>query len=116
MSDCPECRETAMVAVSLQQLAVSTPAAPVSCRIPWLQAQFTRKQERLSKLELLMLVGVFSSVALGFLGVLLWKWELMRSWMSLLQSGPVSNFPFYLLAGCAALVWVLTEELFSRDA
>ena len=115
---CPDCRQTVLVATMMQQTATRTIAelkVPVSYRVPWLKAQFMCRQERLSRLDRLMLVGVFVAAATVLTGVALWKWSLIQRVLTTFSGDPGSSLPLYLLAGCAALVWFLTEELFVNE-
>lgn len=111
---CPFCRETVTVATALQHVPGET-VLPVSYRILWLRAQFTRKHERLSQLDRITLVGVFAVALIGFAGVVFWKWPLVHAWFTNGSSEPVSNLPLYIAAGCAALVWFLTEEVLREN-
>ena len=118
MRTCPECQEAVSMATTLQQSAVrmaSRLTLPASYRVLWLKAQFTRRQERLSRLDRLTLVGMFVAVAVVLAGIALWKWNLVQRWLTGASGEPGSSLPLYLLAGCAALVWFLTEELFLRE-
>lgn len=115
---CPHCRETVSVATAMRQVADRTSAelkVPVTYRILWLRAQFTRKQERLSRLDRFMLFGMFAVAATGFVVVALWKWRIVQRWIMDVSAEPGSNLPLYILAGCAALIWFLTEEVFAGE-
>ena len=115
---CAECRETASMARTLQQCALRMASGlipPASYRLLWLKAQFTRKQERLSRLDRLSLVGIFVAAAVTLIGFALWKWSLVLRWLAGVSGEPGSSVPFFLLSGCAALVWFLTEELFLHE-
>ena len=112
---CPLCHETVAVATALQQVAEET-VLPVSYRTLWLRAQFSRKHERLSQLDRIALVGVFAVALIGIAGVVFWKWPLVHAWFTNASSEPVSNLPLYIAAGCAALVWFLTEEVLREES
>lgn len=115
---CAECQETVSIAKTLQQSALRMASGltpPASYRLLWLKAQFTRKQERLSRLDRLSLVGIFVVAAVTLTGFALWKRSLVLRWLAGVSGEPGSSVPFFLLAGCAALVWFLTEELFLHE-
>ncbi len=115
-ASCPLCRETIAVAMAMQQLASKTSAEiPVSYRILWLRAQFIRKQEHLSRIDLFMLIGSFAVLVPSFICVALWKWPMVQAWLTNGSGNPNSNLPIYIFAGCAALVWFLTEEVFLQE-
>ncbi len=115
-ASCPMCTETVTVTSALQRLALKTAGeAPASYRILWLRAQFVRKQENLSKLDRFMLVGSFAVLLVGLLGIALWKWPVVQSWLTNGSVSTESNLPLYVAAACAALVWFLTEEVFVQD-
>lgn len=115
---CPHCQSTVLVATMMQQAAMRTRSeieVAVSYRVPWWKAQCIRKQERLSRLDRLMLIGVFVAAAMVLAGFALWKWSLVQRWLAGVSGEPGSSLPLYLLAGCAALVWFLTEEVFAGE-
>lgn len=115
-ASCPMCQETVTITSALQRIALKTAGeAPVSYRILWLRAQFVRKQENLSKLDRFMLVGSFAVFFVGLLGIALWKWPLVQSWLTNGSGNTGTNLPLYIAAACAALVWFLTEEVFEQD-
>ena len=43
---------------------------------------------------------------------MLWKWQFLRAWLVDVSPDSGSNLPTYIFAGCAAMVWYLTEEVF----
>lgn len=115
---CALCGETVSLVTSLHRIAGETIAqvsVPVSYRILWLRAQFTRRQEHLSRLDRFMLMGLFAAVTCILVGIALWKWGLVQRWIASVSADPGSNLPLYVLAGCAALLWFLTEEVFLTD-
>lgn len=114
---CPLCRETITVAAALHRVGQTTSgeAKTFAYHILWLRAKFMSKQERLSKLDYYMLVGLFGVVLLSLIGTVLWKWQLVRTWIMNGSSEPASNLPLYIVAGCVALVWFLTEEVLHEE-
>lgn len=115
---CHECRETLRLYVSMKQMASSTSAEVkhlASYQMIWLRAQFTRKHEQLSKLDRLMLLGVFLAGLIGAIGAAVWKWDTVLRWMSHVSGEPSVSMPFYILAGFAALLWFLVENVVYPD-
>ncbi|RPH38030.1 hypothetical protein EHM92_01150 [bacterium] len=87
----------------------------MSYRALWLRAQLKRRQEHLSQLDRFVILAGFSAFVLALALAVLWKWELIKSWISAVSTEPGVHLSFYIVAGCAAFLWLLTEELFSRD-
>ncbi len=116
-AQCAACKETVEVVASLQTLGTDSGGniPPVSYRVLWLRAQLTYRQERLSKLDRFTILAGFSALVLALAGTVLWKWDLMKSWISAVPSEPGNHIALYIVAGCAAFLWFLTEELFRRD-
>ncbi len=115
---CPQCTDALWIGRLMNESAGRTTAAlepPVSYRVLWLKAQFMRRQEQLSRLDRLMFLGALATSAVALAGIALWKWSDVQRWLASLSGGPVAGLPIYLLVGCAALVWFLTEEIFVND-
>ena len=55
------------------------------------------------------------SLVLALLGSALWKWDLVKSWISAVSSDGGVHLSVYIVVGCAAFLWLLTEELFSKE-
>ena len=114
---CSICGVTVEATLTLQEL-IADPAEvtpPVSYRLLWLRAQSTRRQGQLSRLERISLIGAFFALVLALGGALFWKWQAVRSWVSVVATDPGGHMSLYIVVGCAAFLWLLTEELFKQD-
>ena len=115
---CPECRETVMFSGTMRELASATFAEIKylpSYQVIWLRAQFTRKHDQLSRLDRLMLLGVFVAGFVAAIGAAVWKWDTVLRWTSRVSGESSMSLPFYAMAGLAALLWFLAENVFYPD-
>ena len=115
---CPDCGETLRVSIAMRQVAAATSAEVkhlASYQTIWLRAQFTRRHEQLSKLDRVMLLGVFMAGFVGAIGAAVWKWETVLRWTSRVSGETSVSMPFYAMAGFAALLWFLVENVFYPD-
>ena len=120
---CSVCSETLLITRTMESVREAalehTPSLP-AYRLLWLKAQFNRKQEHLSKLDLITLLGLSLVGALAFIGVLFWKIPQLHqwttnvvsasspSWLSLIpMSVPIAVVVAFLIA-----VWVFSLEFF----
>lgn len=111
---CIYCRETLAIVAMLRRVSVAAEGetiVPHSYRVLWIKAQISRKQRHFSQLDRIALLGAFVVVFVSVIGIALWKWHVIQQWIMNSSGEPVSNLPLYILAGCVALVWFLTEEI-----
>ncbi|MBI1803420.1 MAG: hypothetical protein HY033_06550 [Ignavibacteriae bacterium] len=74
--DCTVCSTTAGIMPMMKQLATDTlrvSRALPSYQLLWIRAQFVRRQEKLSLLDLVAFIGALVIGLTGLLGVLIWK-------------------------------------------
>jgi hypothetical protein len=117
VAGCVACKETVEVVATLQDLTTESAGVkpPISYRVIWMRAQVARREERLSKLDRFMILAGYSTFVLALLGSALWKWDLVKSWISAVSSDAGVHLSVYIVVGCAAFLWLLTEELFSKE-
>ena len=112
---CPECQETITMTTAMTNMATGGAARPLpSYRLIWLKAQYARKEEQLSKLDILALTGMSLGGIVAVLGLLLWRFpkifgglmETAVPWRSLVSNGT----PLVIIAGALLIVWLLTRD------
>ena len=115
---CPQCRATMMLSGMMRELASATFTEAKhlpSYQVIWLRAQFTRKHDQLSRLDRLMLLGVFVAGFFAMTAAAVWKWDTVIRWTSRVSGESSVSLPFYAMAGLAALLWFLVENVFYPD-
>jgi hypothetical protein len=118
-TSCPACQETiAMTTIMNNISAADTPHPLPSYRLIWLKAQYARKQERISKLDILSLAGMSILGLAGLAGLAFWRFPKLFSgimdstgtsalpWSNLFSNGA----PLGVIAGALIIVWLLTRD------
>ncbi len=116
---CPRCRETAALASLMAEVADAENRRTLpDYRTVWLKARYVRREERLSRLDLITLAGLLLGGIAGLALLLMLTLPQMArrvldisnfsfSHMSSLASG---GTPFLALAGVALMIWLLTRD------
>ena len=137
IAGCTECQQTKTAAILVKRLSGEGASAAAGAeaddqmefslpryRVIWLKAQYVRRQERLSSLDILSLAGLWAVGAAGFLGLILWKFPRLLKGV-LENAGTASNsltgvFSHYeslaVAGGVFLLVWLLTKERFFAES
>jgi hypothetical protein len=106
------------VASALQRLSASLAEAeypPVSYRTLWFRAQIVRRERRLSIVDRVLFLSSLGVALAGLVGIVLWNWDALSALLGGLSPASGSQLSLLVVAGSAALLWVLTEELFFSD-
>jgi hypothetical protein len=92
-------------------------------RLIWLKAQYARKQERLSVLDIAALAGMSLAGIAGLAGLLLWRFP--QTFTGIIDSAAVSltdfksvlsnGAPLVVIAGVLVMVWVLSRDSFFAE-
>ncbi len=118
---CPLCRETVLITQSLVRIreeAFQYATAIPPYRVLWLKAQFTQRQEQLSKLDLVTLLGLSLVAAITFIGIMFWKiprlqeWNISRLFDS--SSGWISSLPLNIPVAIV-IVFMIAVWMFSLE-
>ena len=120
---CRVCKETLLVTrsmVTIREDALQHASAIPAYRLLWLKAQFTQRQEHLSKLDLVTLIGLSLVCSLAFLGLLFWKFPQLResniSHLFESSSGWISMFPLSIPVAMVVVfmiaIWVYSLEFY----
>ena len=123
-ASCPLCQETMAMTKITKKISQedSTHALP-SYRLIWVKAQYVRRQERLSKLDLIALIGVSLVGIAVFAGLLLWGFPQLFAgvlqsvgasspgWSHILSNGT----PLAVILGVLIMVWLLTHDSFFAE-
>ena len=123
-ASCPHCQTTITMTTMMNKLTNidSTHTLP-SYRLLWLKAQYARKQERLSKLDMVALGGMSLVGVAGFLGLLVWRFPKLFSsilettgtspihWTSIMSNGT----PLAVVVGAFVIIWLLTRDSFFAE-
>jgi hypothetical protein len=73
---CPVCGTTLSILPMMEQLRSETlnePAHLPSSQLIWIRAQFSKRQQKLSLLDLVILIGALVTGTAGLFGILIWK-------------------------------------------
>jgi hypothetical protein len=73
---CPVCSATLSIVPMMEQLRSETmnePAHLPSAQLIWIRAQFSKRQEKLSMLDLFTLIGAVITGMAGIIGIIIWK-------------------------------------------
>jgi hypothetical protein len=121
-SMCPVCSATMSVNQWIQEYSREPESRTFpSHRLIWLKAQYARKQERLSKLDIAALGGMWVIGIAGFVGLSLWKFphlfsdaldaarESFPDLANLLSHGTSLG----ISVGILIMVWALTRDTFA---
>ena len=117
-AECPVCNPTMNIGAALHRISTAEIAQdelPASYRTLWFRAQFARREKRLSIVDLVLSLGALIIALSGLVGIILWNWNTIGAWLTGISPGTGTQIPFLIIAGCAALLWILTEELFFID-
>ena len=121
---CPVCQRETLIGESMRSLSRATLAPQLpAARTLWLNAQYSRRQERLSKLDLIALIGMGLVGTCMLLGILVWQFPaLFADTIGLIGARvphmshdvPVGT-PAIVLFLLAGFVWLITRDgLFTR--
>ncbi len=122
---CPVCSVTLSIVPMMEQLRSETlnePSHLPSAQLIWIRAQFSKRQEKLSLLDLVTLIGAVITGAAGLLAGLIWKIP------GLLQSIPGFNgqqppsvidvapvgIPILLIVG-GLLIYTIFSDAFAME-
>ncbi len=94
-----------------------------SYRLIWLKAQYARKQERLSTLDMVALIGMSLTGIAGLIGLLFWRFPQFfdgavnaTGTSAVNWTGMVSNgAPFAVIVGVLVTVWLLTRDSYFAE-
>lgn len=120
---CHLCSETLLVTrsmLTIQEEALQHAPAIPAYRLLWLKAQFTQRQEHLSKLDLVSLIGLSLVCSFASLGLLFWKFPQLhgRNFGRLLESpsGWINMFPLSIPVAIVIVfmisIWVYSLEFY----
>jgi|ERR1041385_3366754 hypothetical protein len=121
---CPVCSETIQVAALVHTYSSDHISYPFpNHRLIWLKAQYARKQDRISKFDIVALVGMWVLGASGFVGLLFWRFpEVFFEVIHFAGSSALdirsvlsNGAPFAVLIGVLVTVWVLTRDSFFTE-
>lgn len=119
---CPHCQETMAMTNLLQQIPDADHPLP-SYRLLWLKAQYMRKEERISVMDVVALAGMSFVGVIALAGLMFWRFpELLgkiaglpapsaSSWTNIVSS----SSPFVVVLGAILLVWLLARDSFFAE-
>lgn len=121
---CPICKETVAMTTMMNKLSnFEPPHSLPSYRLIWLKAQYARKQERISTLDMVTLIAMSAAGVMGLAGLLFWRFPKLLGGM--LGSGGTGSFPwstifsggtpFIAAVGALLVVWFLTRDSFFAE-
>ena len=92
-------------------------------RLIWLKAQYARKEERLSVLDIIGLIGMSLVGIAGFIGLLLWRFPGILNGIIDSSHRPLPDIntvfsnsaPLAVIIGLIIMVWVLTRDSFFAE-
>lgn len=118
---CSRCRETIAVAAMIMQISAEKPVH----RMPsypsiWIRAQFARREEQLSRLHLIAMIGVTVSGVIWLAGIVFGATSQVFSsfvdfphgFTLFSQNLLAHGAPFLVILGVVLLVWILTRDRF----
>ncbi|MGB2867996.1 MAG: hypothetical protein WBD36_06075, partial [Bacteroidota bacterium] len=118
-ASCPRCQETRATTMMMKELVANNPAHRLrDYRVIWLKAQYARKEERLTKFDLLALVGLSLSGIAGLFGLFLLMLpqlsgrflDIMVPAVPRLSTVLSSGVPVLVVTGVAVMIWILTRD------
>ncbi|TAK60897.1 MAG: hypothetical protein EPO24_06340 [Bacteroidetes bacterium] len=98
LQECSSCRNALLIAKamdSVQAGALQKASAVPAYRVLWFKAQYMQRQERLSTLDLVKLLGVSFVGALALIGIIVWKIPTLSSLLTISESA--SGFVFHTI-------------------
>ena len=109
---------------AMKTIAGAESAHPLpSYRLLWLKAQYARKQERLSAIDMISLIGMTLTGIAGMAGLVLWRFPKLFNgilettgtsaipWGNIISNGA----PLAVIAGAFIMVWLLTRDSFFAE-
>jgi predicted anti-sigma-YlaC factor YlaD len=118
---CSRCRETIAVATMIVQISAEDPVH----RLPsypsiWIRAQFARREEQLSRLHLVAMIGLTVSGVIWVAGIVFGATSQVFSSFVDFPHGftlfsrhlLAHGAPFLVIIGVVLLVWILTRDRF----
>lgn len=117
-ASCPVCHPTLKAASAMRRLSASLAGAeypPVNHRALWFRAQIVRRERRLSIVDLVLFLSSLGVALAGLVAIVLWNWDSLCALLGGISPASGSQLSLLIVAGGAALLWVLTEELFFSD-
>lgn len=121
---CPMCKEAITMTTTMNRLATIEPPHPLpGYRLIWLKAQYARKQERISALDMITLIAMSLAGIAGLAGLLFWRFPNFLE--GVLGSGGTGSFqwstvfsggtPLIAAVGALVIVWLLTRDSFFAE-
>ncbi len=120
---CPICKE--MLTISQTMKSVQTDGFARAKAIPaykylWLRGQFNRREERLSRLDLVKLLGSSFVGVLALIGIIFWKVPSFSSMVTEIFSGKIPDWlaiipvgiPLSVAIVTLIAIWVYSLELY----
>jgi hypothetical protein len=124
VTNCAHCQETIAMTTMLKNFSTIDTEHPLPMyRIIWLKAQYARKEERLSTLDLVALGGMTLVGIAGLLGLLVWRFPQLFAGVfdSAARTAPgftnvfSDGAPLAVIIGALVLVWGLTRGSFPAE-
>ena len=92
-------------------------------RLIWLKAEYSHKQERLSKFDLVALIGMWLVGALGLIGLFYWQFPQMFTGVIDLAGRSLPDIknvfsngtPLIAIIGLLVMAWVFTRDSFFAE-
>ena len=123
-ASCSLCKETIAMTTLMQKISREDVLhALPSYRLIWLKAQYARRQERLSALDMVALIGMSLTGIAGFVGLLFWRFPQLFdgavnvtgtsavNWTGMVSHG----VPIAVIVGAIVTVWLLTRDSFFAE-
>ena len=126
MTTCEVCQETRIATTALHLVrsqADTTDHVFPRHQLLWIRAQFVRKEEKLSALDLFTLAGVILLAASGFIGFVFWRWPQIKQVLGIettlipprlvdvLPVGP----PLFVFIAVIGIVLLMTMDYFATE-
>ena len=124
VAGCPLCQETMNMTRVMETISGEHSAhALPSYQLIWLKAQYAKKEERISLLDIIALSGMSLAGIAGFIGLLLWRFPnifngiIDSSHQHLPDISAVfsNGAPVAVIIGLIITVWVLTRDSFFAE-
>jgi hypothetical protein len=100
---------------------IDVPHSLPSHRLIWMKAQYARKQERISTLDMVTLIAMSAAGVMGLAGLLFWRFPKLLGgilggtgsfpWSTMFSGGT----PFIAAVGALLVVWFLTRDSFFAE-
>jgi hypothetical protein len=119
LAACPRCQETMEVKKMMNKFAAEGRVHTLpNYRIVWLKAQYARRQERISALDLVGLIGIALGGVGGLIGLSAGMFprpfaalvELTGRSLPALTDLFSNNAPLAVMIGVAVMVWLVTRD------